>query len=119
MMSWDRQSTHSSDPNYNNFIGQSLPFQAVSIPIYEDVLQAGVDEIGHQGAVVSADSLYALAVHLIMCVRTGGEIEACIALLIDQQVGVVHLRSRPTTILYSTRTKVCICSICKINTFLE
>lgn len=41
------------------------------VPVYEDLLQAGVDEIGHQLTVVSADSLDAFAVHLVMCFRIG------------------------------------------------
>lgn len=61
------------------------------VPVYEDPLQTGVDKVSHQRAVVSADSLNSFTVHLVMCVRTGGEIEACVALLVDQQVWVVHL----------------------------
>lgn len=61
------------------------------LPVYEDFLQTGVDEVSHQRAVVSADSLNPFAVHLIMCVCAGGEIQACIALLIDQQIWKVHL----------------------------
>lgn len=66
------------------------------VPVNEDFLEAGVDEVGHQGAVVSADCLYPLTVHLIMHVCTGREVKACIALLIDQQVREVHLQERKT-----------------------
>lgn len=60
-------------------------------PIYEDPLQTGVDKVSHKRAVVSADSLNAFTVHLVMCVCTGGEIQACVAFLVDQQVRVIHL----------------------------
>lgn len=63
----------------------------VCVPLYEDFLQAGVDEVRHQGAVVPPDSLNAFTVHLIVCVCAGGEVEAGVAFLIDQQVRVVHL----------------------------
>lgn len=63
----------------------------VCVPIYEDFLQTGVDKISHQRAVVSANSLNAFTVHLVMCVCARGEIEASIALLVDQQVWVIHL----------------------------
>lgn len=66
--------------------------QNVCVPVYENSLQTGVDEVSHQRAVVSADSLNAFTVHLFMCVCTAGEIEASVALLVDQQVWVVHLR---------------------------
>lgn len=55
----------------------------VCVPVYEDFLQTSVDKISHQRAVVSADSLNAFAVHLVMCVWTGGEIEASVSLLVD------------------------------------
>lgn len=61
------------------------------LPVYEDFLQTGVDEVSHQTAVVSADSLNSFAVHFVMRACTGGEIQACVALLIDQQIWVVHL----------------------------
>lgn len=61
------------------------------VPVYEYSLQTGADKVRHQGAVVSADSLNAFTVHLLMCVWTGGKIQACVALLVDQQVWVVHL----------------------------
>ncbi len=64
----------------------------VCAPVYEDFLQTGVDEVSHQRAVVSADSLNAFTVHFVVSVCTGGEIEACIALLVDQQVRIVNLR---------------------------
>lgn len=57
--------------------------ESVCVPVYEDSLQTGVNKVSHQRAVVSADSLNAFAVHLVMCVCTGGEIEACISLLVD------------------------------------
>lgn len=66
--------------------------QNVCVPLYKDFLQTGVDKVSHQRTVVSADSLNAFTVHLLMCVCTGGEIEACVPLLVDQQVWVVHLR---------------------------
>lgn len=53
------------------------------VPVYEDSLQTGVDKVSHQRAVVSADSLNAFAVHLLMCVCAGGKIEACVSLLVD------------------------------------
>lgn len=65
---------------------------AVCRPVHEDFLQTGVDEVGHQGGVVSADGLDAFAVHLVVCVRAGGEIQACVALLVDEQVWIVHLQ---------------------------
>ena len=65
--------------------------ESVCVPVYEDSLQTGVDEVGHQGAVIPADGLYAFAVHLVMCVCTGGEVKASISLLVDQQVWVVDL----------------------------
>lgn len=61
-------------------------------PLDQDVLQAGVDEVGHQGAVVSAHSLYAFAVHFVVGVGVRGKIQASIALLVDQQVRVIDLR---------------------------
>lgn len=64
---------------------------AVCTPVYEDFLQTGVDEVRHQGGVVSADGLNAFAVHLVVCVRAGGEIQAGVALLVDEQVWIVHL----------------------------
>ena len=63
----------------------------VSVPVYEAFLQTGVDEVSHQRAVVSADRLNAFTVHLFISVCTSGEIQACVALLVDQQVWVVHL----------------------------
>lgn len=62
------------------------------MPIYEDLLQTGVDEVRHQGGVVSADGLDALAVHLVVRVCAGGEIQARVALLVDEQVWIVHLQ---------------------------
>lgn len=61
------------------------------VPVYEDSLQTGVDEVCHQRAIVSADSLDAFTVHLLMSVGTAREIEACVPLLVDQQVRVIHL----------------------------
>lgn len=63
----------------------------IYLPVNEDFLQTGVDQVSHQRTVVSADSLNAFTVHLVMCVCTAGEIEAGVALLVDQQVWVVHL----------------------------
>lgn len=65
--------------------------KSVCVPVYEDSLQTGVNEVSHQRAVVSSDSLNAFTVHFVMRVCTGGEIQACVALLVDQQVWVVHL----------------------------
>lgn len=65
---------------------------AVFIPVYEDFLQTGVDEVRHQGGVVPADSLNAFAVHLVVCVCTGGEIQAGVALLVDEQVRIINLQ---------------------------
>lgn len=62
-----------------------------SKPVNEDFLQTRVDKVGHQRAVVSADRLDAFTVHLVVRVCTGGEIQPCIALLINQQVWVIHL----------------------------
>lgn len=62
-----------------------------SAPVDEDFLQASVNKIGHKGAVVPADGFDAFAVHLVVRVRAGGEVEAGIALLVDQQVREVHL----------------------------
>ena len=61
------------------------------VPVNEDSLQTGADKVRHQRAVVSADSLNAFTVHLFMRVCTGGEIQAGVSLLVDQQVRVVHL----------------------------
>lgn len=53
------------------------------VPVNEDFLQTRVDEVGHQRAVVSADSLDTFTVHLVVGVCAGGEIQACVALLVD------------------------------------
>ena len=58
----------------------------------EDQLETSVDEIGHQGTVVSSDCLDAFTVHLIVDLWSR-EIETGVSLLIDQQVGVVHLET--------------------------
>lgn len=62
-------------------ISESMYRQCV--PVDEDSLQTGVNEVSHQRAVVSADSLNAFAVHFVMCVCTGGEIETGVSLLVD------------------------------------
>lgn len=60
-------------------------------PVNEDFLQTSVDKVGHQRAVVSTDCLDAFTVHLVVCVCACGEIQTCIALLINEQVWVIHL----------------------------
>uniref|UniRef100_A0A0K8RA20 Putative dna polymerase delta catalytic subunit n=1 Tax=Ixodes ricinus TaxID=34613 RepID=A0A0K8RA20_IXORI len=62
----------------------------VGIPVNENLLKAGVNEVGHKGAVVPADGLDALAVHLVVCVRPRVE-QPGVALLVDQQVREVGL----------------------------
>lgn len=64
------------------------------VPVYQDSLQTGADEVGHQRAVVSADSLDAFTVHLVVCDCTGGEVQASVALLVDQKVGIINLWMR-------------------------
>ena len=61
-------------------------------PLNENLLQTGVDEIGHNGGIITAHCLYALAVHLIMSFSTR-EVQTCIPLLINQQVGEVYLKN--------------------------
>lgn len=63
-------------------------------PVNQQLLQARVDEVGHEGAIVSTHRLNAFTVHLVMGVRVGREVQAGIALLIDQEVGEVHLARR-------------------------
>lgn len=60
-------------------------------PVDEQATQRGGDEVGHQGAIVPAHGLQALAVHTVMGVRPGGEEQARIPLLADEQVGEVDL----------------------------
>ena len=62
------------------------------LPVDKNHLKTCVDEIGHQGAVVSAHGLDALAVHLVMNLWTR-EVEASVALLVDQQIRVIHLET--------------------------
>ena len=59
-------------------------------PFDEYFLQTGVDESGHQGAVVSAHGLNALTVHLIVLFRLR-PVQARVALLVDEQVREVDL----------------------------
>lgn len=61
------------------------------LPVNEDLLQAGIDEIGHQGTVVSADGLNAFAVHLVVCFCIGWKVEARVPLLVDEQIWVIDL----------------------------
>lgn len=60
-------------------------------PVNEQAAKRGSDEVGHQRAVVPAHGLQALAVHAVMGVRPGGEEQASIALLADEQVREVDL----------------------------
>ena len=59
-------------------------------PFDEYFLQTGVDESGHQGAVVPAHGLNAFTVHLIVLFRLC-PVQARVALLVDEQVGEVDL----------------------------
>lgn len=61
------------------------------VPVDEDFLQAGVDQIGHQGAVVPTHGLNPLAVHFIMDVSFG-EIQTSVPLLVDEKVREIHLK---------------------------
>ena len=73
-------------------------------PFDEYFLQTGVDESGHQGAVVSADGLNALTVHLIVLFRLC-PVQARVALLVDEQVGEVNL-GRHSKRVQTFRTKM-------------
>ena len=63
---------------------------ALRVAVDEQLLQAHADEVGHQRTVVASHRLDALAVHLVVLVRPG-EVEARVALLVDQQVRKVAL----------------------------
>ena len=54
-------------------------------------METSVNQVGHQHAVVTANSLYPFTVHLVVSVRLG-EVESSIALLVDQQVRKVDLK---------------------------
>lgn len=79
-----------------------------SKPVDEDFLQTSVDKVGHQRAVVSADRLDAFTVHLVVCVCTWGKIQPCVALLINQQVRVIHLWRSESQIILNWAASVCI-----------
>lgn len=64
-------------------------------PVDEQAAQGGSDKVGHKGAVVPAHGLQALAVHPVMSIRPGGEEQASIPLLADEQVGKVDLEEDP------------------------
>ena len=63
------------------------------LPVNEDQLEASVDEIGHQGTVVSPYGLDAFTVHLVVNLGSR-EIETSVSLLVDQQVWIVHLETQ-------------------------
>ena len=63
-----------------------------SLPVYEYLVKASIDEVGHKHAVVSTDSFNALAVHLVIGVRLSEE-ESSVPLLVDQQVWEIDLRT--------------------------
>ena len=60
------------------------------ITVYEQLLQAGGDDILDQQAIVTPHCLNALAVHFVMRVCVGPQ-QSSIPLLVDQQVREVHL----------------------------
>lgn len=60
------------------------------ISVDEQLLEAGVDHIHHQCAVVSAHSFDALAVHFVVFVWAS-EVQPGVTFFVDQQVGEIHL----------------------------
>ncbi len=68
-------------------------------PVDEYLLQAHVDEVGHQRAVVPSHRLDSLTVHLVVGLRAS-EVEPSVALLVDQQVREVDLRTRGEDTFY-------------------
>jgi hypothetical protein len=60
------------------------------IPVNKQFAETSVHHVGHQGAVVPANSLDTLAVHLVVCFRPG-VVETSVAFLVDQQVREIHL----------------------------
>ena len=60
------------------------------LPVDEYFLEAGVDEVGHQGAVVSPHRLDALAVHLVIGLGAR-KVQPRVTLLVDEQVREIHL----------------------------
>ena len=56
-------------------------------------MEAGADEVGHQRAVVSANRLDSLAVHLVVHIWLG-EVQTSITLLVDQQVWEINLQQQ-------------------------
>lgn len=63
---------------------------STSSPFNQDFLQTGIDKIGHKRSIVTPHSLNAFTVHFVMMVSTC-EVQACIPLLVDQQIWEVHL----------------------------
>ena len=60
------------------------------LPVNENLMEAGVDEVSDQHAVVTANGLDALAVHLVVGVWLSEE-QTSVPLLVDQQVGEIDL----------------------------
>jgi hypothetical protein len=67
-------------------------WRRVPIPVHKQAPQRSGYQVGHEGAVVPAHSLQALAIHAVVGIRPGGKEQAGIALLADEQVGEVDLR---------------------------
>ncbi len=74
------------------------------LPVNQDLVEAGIDKVRHQHAVVTANSLNPLAVHLVVGVGFGEE-ETSIPLLVNQQVGEVHLQ-----VIVQQKVALCIAS---------
>ena len=64
---------------------------ALHVPLNQELLQASCDHILDQQAVVTPHCLNAFAVHLVMLVWVGPQ-QPSVPLLVDQQVGIIHLR---------------------------
>ena len=61
-----------------------------SSPLDNDLVQRSLDDLADQGAVVPADGLEPLGVHVVVLVRLGPH-QSGVALLVHEQVGIVYL----------------------------
>lgn len=62
----------------------------IRISVNQDLLQATVDKVSNQRAVVPSDRLDTFAVHLVMHIRPG-KVQTCISFFVDEKIWKINL----------------------------
>lgn len=63
----------------------------INRPINQNLLKTSVDEVRHQGAVVSSNCFNPFAIHLVMNFRLR-KVKSGVAFLVDQEIRKINLR---------------------------